>query len=117
MKLPQLKMSTKLGGVLVLVSEVMFIFSIFNFLMISRLNYYSSDDTYIKAVFPEYLHFLGSMLLCGLLGMAFAYMIIIPSKHKFNQEQAVKDGRSPTYRKIIELEDKIDALSKEIKHK
>lgn len=110
MKIKQLKTSTKIGGLLILISEVMFIFQVLNFIMITRLNYYSSDDEFIREIFPSYYIFMSAMVFAGITGMLIAYMIIIPSKQKFNQEQAVKDDRSPTYRKILELEDKIDEL-------
>lgn len=100
----QRKMSTQVGGFLILVSETMFLFSILNFLMISRLQYYSSGDSYIRVLFPNYMIFLGAMGFIGLTAMFIVYAYILPSKQRFSQEQAVKDSRSPTYNKLIEIQ-------------
>ena len=106
----QLKISTTIGGFLTIANEVMFIFSTLNFLMITRMNYFNSDDSYIRDYFPTYTIFMLAMFLSGIIAMIFTYIIIIPSKYKFAQEQSIKDNRSPTYDKIIELEKKIDIL-------
>lgn len=100
----QRKMSTQVGGFLILVSETMFLFSILNFLMISRLQYYSSSDSYIRVLFPHYMIFLGAMGFVGLTAMFLIYTYILPSKQRFSQEQAVKDSRSPTYNKLTEVQ-------------
>ncbi|AKB26149.1 hypothetical protein MSMTP_2680 [Methanosarcina sp. MTP4] len=106
----QRKMSTRVGGFLILISETMFLFSILNFLMISRLQYYSSGDSYIRAVFPHYLFFLGAMGFVGLTAMFFIYTYILPSKQRFSQEQAVKDSRSPTYNKLLEVQEELSEM-------
>ncbi|MCC4771039.1 hypothetical protein FXV91_12935 [Methanosarcina sp. DH2] len=108
----QRKMTTRLGGFLVLMSETMFLFSILNFLMISRLQYYSSGDSYIRAVFPHYLLFLGAMGLVGITAMWIIYVYILPSKQRFAEEQAVKDNRSPTYDKILQVQAEIAEMRK-----
>lgn len=108
----QRKMTTRLGGFLVLMSETMFLFSILNFLMISRLQYYSSGDSYIRAVFPHYLLFLGAMGLVGMAAMLLIYVYILPSKQRFFEEQAVKDNRSPTYDKILEMQNELAEMRK-----
>jgi hypothetical protein len=108
----QRKMSTRLGGFLILISETMFLFSILNFLMISRLQYYSSGDSYIRAVFPHYLFFLGAMGFVGMTAMFLIYVYILPSKQRFSQEQAVKDSRSPTYNKLLEVQGELSEMRK-----
>lgn len=110
----QRKMSTRLGGFLILMSETMFLFSILNFLMISRLQYYSSGDSYIRAIFPHYLLFLGAMGFVGVTAMWIIYVYILPSKQRFSQEQAVKDNRSPTYDKILEVQGELAETRKMI---
>jgi hypothetical protein len=65
----QRKMSTRVGGFLTLVGEAMFLFSILNFLMISRLQYYSEGDSYIRTVFPHYLLFLSGLGAIGFVAM------------------------------------------------
>lgn len=106
----QRKMSTRLGGFLILISETMFLFSILNFLMISRLQYYSSGDSYIRAIFPHYLFFLGAMGFVGMTAMFIIYVYILPSKQRFSQEQAVKDSRSPTYNKLLEVQGELSEM-------
>lgn len=106
----QFKMSTKIGGFLTIFNQMMVIYSTINFLMITRLNYYNSDDIYFQTYFPTYFSFMVTLFFVGLIGMIFTYTVAIPSIYKFTQEQSVKDGRSPTYDKIIEVEKKIDIL-------
>ncbi|UGV41744.1 hypothetical protein J7W08_05565 [Methanococcoides orientis] len=119
--------STRLGGILILVGETMFLFSILNFMMITRLQYYSSGDSFARTIFPEYYFFLLSMFIVAFIGMWLTYVYIFPSKQKFSQEQAVKDDRSPMYNRLVqmhdemremqsmvkELQEKVDSLSKE----
>ncbi|MEL4304290.1 hypothetical protein [Methanococcoides sp. LMO-2] len=119
--------STRLGGLLILVGETMFLFSILNFIMITRLQYYSSGDSFARTIFPKYYFFLFGMLAVAFIGMWLAYVYIFPSKQKFSQEQAVKDNRSPMYNRLVEmheemremqsmvkeLQEKVDTLSRE----
>lgn len=105
-------MSTRLGGFLILISETMFLFSILNFLMISRLQYYSSGDSYIRALFPHYIFFLGAMGIVGMTAMFIIYVYILPSKQRFSQEQAIKDNRSPTYDRLIEVQGELAEMRK-----
>jgi hypothetical protein len=111
----QRKMSTRVGGLLTLVGEAMFLFSILNFLMISRLQYYSQGDSYIRTVFPHYLLFLTGLSIIGFVAMWLVYVYVLPSKQRFSQEQAVKDNRSPTYDKIIEVQGELIEMRKMIK--
>jgi len=108
----QRRMSTRVGGFLILISETMFLFSILNFLMISRLQYYSSGDSYIRTLFPHYIIFLGAMGFVGLTAMFIIYTYILPSKQRFSQEQAVKDNRSPTYNKLLEVQGELADMRK-----
>lgn len=125
MKLPKQKtMSTKLGGVLCLISETMFLYSVANFLMIS--NMYFKDSPTAQSLFHSYLFFFIFMCSCGLAGMTFAYIFIIPSKYKFAAEQSTRDNRNPIYNKVEKMEtdsndnfeklnQKIDKLTEELK--
>jgi len=108
----QRKMSTRVGGLLTLVGEAMFLFSILNFLMISRLQYYSEGDSYIRTVFPHYLLFLAGLSAIGFIAMWLVYVYVLPSKQRFSQEQAVKDSRSPMYERIIEVQDELAEMRK-----
>ena len=108
----QRKMSTRVGGLLTLVGEAMFLFSILNFLMISRLQYYSEGDSYIRTVFPHYFLFLTGLSIIGFVAMWLVYVYVLPSKQRFSQEQAVKDNRSPTYDRIIEVQGELAEVRK-----
>jgi predicted membrane protein len=110
----QRKMSTRIGGLLIIVGETMFLFSLLNFLMITRLQYYSSGDSFMRVLFPHYLLFLAALFIVAFVGMWLTYVYVFPSKQRFSQEQAIKDDRSPMYNKILELEDDIDELKKVI---
>jgi predicted membrane protein len=108
----QRKMSTRIGGLLIIVGETMFLFSLLNFLMITRLQYYSSGDSFMRVLFPHYLLFLAALFVVAFIGMWLTYVYVFPSKQRFSQEQAIKDDRSPMYNKILDLEDDIDELKK-----
>ena len=103
----QRKMSTQLGGLLIIVGETMFLFSILNFLMITRLQYYSSGDNFFRLLFPNYLLFLIGLSAVAFIGMWLTYVYVFPSKQKFSQEQAIKDDRSPMYNTILEMQKEI----------
>jgi len=107
-------MSTTLGGMLILLSETMFIFSLLNFLLITRIQYYNPGDAYMRQLFSNYLLFLGILITAALLGMLFVYVFILPSKMAFSQQQAIKDDRSPTHNLLIEVNSEIKSLKKEI---
>jgi len=103
----QKKTSTRVGGLLIIVGETMFLFSLLNFLMITRLQYYSAGDSFIRSIFPDYLFFLGGMIVVAFIGMWATYVYIFPSKQRFSQEQAIKDDRSPMYNRIVEMQEEV----------
>jgi len=51
----QRKMSIKTGGLLIIVEKNIFLFSLLNFLMITRLRYYSSGDSYFLIIYSSCL--------------------------------------------------------------
>jgi len=57
----QKRMSTTMGGLLILVSETMFLFSMLNFLLVTRIQYYNPGDPYMRQLFPHYLVFLAAL--------------------------------------------------------
>lgn len=103
----QKKISTRVGGILIIIGETMFLFSLLNFLMITRLQYYSSGDTFMRRIFPDYLLFLLGMFVVAFIGMWITYVYVFPSKQRFSQEQAIKDNRSPMYNKVVEVQDEL----------
>ena len=103
----QKNMSTRVGGLLIIVGETMFLFSLLNFVMITRLQYYSSGDSFIRTIFPDYLFFLSGMIAVAAAGMWLTYVYVFPSKQRFSQEQAIKDNRSPTYDRILEVQEDV----------
>ncbi len=106
--IPQQKnMSTRVGGLLIIVGETMFLFSLLNFVMITRLQYYSSGDSFIRTIFPDYLFFLAGMFAVAAAGMWVTYVYVFPSKQRFSQEQAIKDNRSPMYDRITEVQEDV----------
>lgn len=106
--IPQQKnMSTRVGGLLIIVGETMFLFSLLNFVMITRLQYYSSGDSFIRTIFPDYLLFLAGMFAVAAAGMWVTYVYVFPSKQRFSQEQAIKDNRSPMYDRILEVQEDV----------
>ncbi len=44
--------------------------------------------------------------------MWLVYVYVLPSKQRFSQEQAVKDNRSPTYDRIIEVQGELAEMRK-----
>lgn len=110
----QLKMSTKLGGVLVLLSKTMAFVSMFNFAMITRIQYYNADDDVIRIIFPKYNWFLFTVSIFVLMAMAFIYIVVIPSEIKFGNTQSTKDDRNPIFNLLKEVNVNINELKKEI---
>jgi len=51
----QKRMSTTLGGMLILVGETMFLFSLFNFVLVTRIQYYNPGDAYMRQLFPRHI--------------------------------------------------------------
>ncbi len=114
--IPQQKnMSTRVGGLLIIVGETMFLFSLLNFVMITRLQYYSSGDSFIRTIFPDYLFFLAGMFAVAAAGMWVTYVYVFPSKQRFSQEQAIKDNRSPMYDRILEVQEDVVRMREMIK--
>ena len=103
----QKNMSTRVGGLLIIIGETMFLFSLLNFVMITRLQYYSSGDSFIRTIFPDYLLFLAGMFAVAAAGMWLTYVYVFPSKQRFAQEQAIKDNRSPMYDRILEIQEDV----------
>jgi predicted membrane protein len=110
----QRKMSTKVGGLLIIVGETMFLFSLLNFLMITRLQYYSSGDSFMRQIFPHYLFFLAGMFVLAFVGMWLTYVYVFPSKQRFSQEQAIKDDRSPMYNTLLEMKGELSVMRNSI---
>lgn len=102
----QRKMSTKVGGLLIIVGETMFLFS----LLITRLQYYSSGDSFMRTLFPHYLFFLAALSIADFIGMWLTYVYVFPSKQRFSQEQAIKDDRSPMYNTLLEMKDELNVM-------
>ena len=103
----QKNMSTRVGGLLIIIGATMFLFSLLNFVMITRLQYYSSGDSFIRTIFPDYLFFLAGMFAVAAAGMWLTYVYVFPSKQRFSQEQAIKDNRSPMYDRILEIQEDV----------
>jgi uncharacterized membrane protein SpoIIM required for sporulation len=81
----------------------MFLFSLLNFLMMTRLQYYSSGDSFMRQIFPHYLFFLAGMFVLAFVGMWLTYVYVFPGKQRFSQEQAIKDDRSAMYNALLEI--------------
>ncbi|MBW6517476.1 MAG: hypothetical protein K0A89_03105 [ANME-2 cluster archaeon] len=107
-------MSTTVGGMLILVSETMFLFSLLNFVLVTRIQYYNPGDAYMRQLFPSYLLFLGILAAGALLVMIFVYVFILPSKMVFSQQQAIKDERSPTHNLLMEVHRELGELRDEM---
>ena len=109
-------MSTRVGGLLIIIGETMFLFSLLNFVMITRLQYYSSGDSFIRTIFPDYLLFLAGMFAVAAAGMWLTYVYVFPSKQRFSQEQAIKDNRSPMYDRILEIQEDVVRMRETIEN-
>jgi len=110
----QKRMSTTVGGMLILVGETMFLFSLFNFVLVTRIQYYNPGDAYMRQLFPNYLLFLGVLAAAALVSMIYVYIFILPSKMVFSQQQAVKDDRSPTHNLLMEVHMELQELRGEV---
>ena len=54
----QKRMSTTVGGMLILVGETMFLFSMLNFVLVTRIQYYNPGDAYMRQLFPSNIPFM-----------------------------------------------------------
>lgn len=113
----QKEIPTILGGTKTLLQEVTFYITILNLIMITRLFYYSASDPWIRTIFPHYLIFMLTIAMIAVACMAFEYVIMIPSKTRFTQEQAYKADRSPIMREVKELRKQVDYIQKKIEEK
>lgn len=102
-----------IGGFLTLINQVMFFFSVFNFLMLSRITYYNSGDSFISMIFPSYLWFFAAYCVIGLILCVFVWVVILPSQNAFAQRQAVMH-HNPTYEKICLIEKKLEEIDKKL---
>jgi hypothetical protein len=96
------------GIVLTLVNAVSFLFQ-------TRLYYYNQDDSLLKDVFGSYVVYMVAFVLLGVIMLALAYAVILPALNSFQQAQAVKDGRSPTYEKLCEVADRQKSMDERLK--
>ena len=110
----QVKMNTYLGGILMLVAKTMSFVSMFNFAMITRMQYYNADDDMIRTVFPNYAWFLFAISIGVLIAMGIIYIFVIPSEIKFNNRQSVKDDRNPLFNLLEEVSNDLKEVKKEL---
>ena len=110
----QVKMNTYLGGVLMLLAKTMAFVSMFNFAMITRIQYYNADDDIIRSIFPHYSWFLFATSIAVLFAMGTIYVFVIPSEIKFNNRQSVKDDRNPLFNLLKEVSADLKEIKKEI---
>lgn len=110
----QKRMSTHLGGFLMLLAKTMAFVSMFNFAMITRIQYYNADDDIIRTIFSNYWWFLFAVSIAVLIAMALIYVFVIPSEFSFSNRQSIKDNRNPLYNLLTEVSADVQELKKEI---
>lgn len=98
-----------LGATKTFAGRARFYFSYPQFLMISVVFYY--DSQLIQSYFPNIYGWVAALVLLGLASMVFEYVVVYPAEVIFNRGQNERSGRSPTYDKLLDLEEKLDALS------
>ena len=110
----QMKMSTQIGGFLMLLARTMSFVSIFNFIMITRIQYYNNDDDFIRIIFPHYSWFFSVVVVVTLIAMTIIYVFVIPSEIKFSNYQSVKDERNPLFNLLKEVSEELKEVRKEL---
>jgi len=110
----QAKMSTHLGGFLVLLAKTMAFVSMVNFIMITRIQYFNSDDDFIRSIFPHYIYFLFATTILVLIAMTLIYIFVIPSEIKFGNTQSIKDERNPLYNLLEVVSADVKELKREV---
>ena len=98
-----------------LLAKTMALVSMFNFAMITRLQYYSPNDDYIRTIFPHYYWFLLTVTIFVLIAMTIIYIFVMPSEIVFNNQQANKDERNPVFNLLTEIRADIQELKEELK--
>lgn len=112
MKMPKQIYVPYVGAVYSLLGKLFFVINGLTFLMSTRNAFYNSSDSLLKDTFGTYaVLMLVISISCGF-GMLLVYIFGEPSINKFSQDQAVKDGRSLTYEKLLEIEKQIGELRK-----
>lgn len=110
----QKKMSAHLGGFLILLAKTMAFISMFNFVMITRIQYYNADDDIIRTIFPHYIWFLFAVTIVTLFAMIAIYVFVMPSEFMFSNRQSIKDERNPIYNLLKEMSSEVKEIKEEI---
>lgn len=103
-----------LGALFDLVSKALAIAGAFNFIALTRNWFYDENDTILRDIFSSYVIFMIVVSLAGFVLLLVIYIVFVPSINSHIQEQAVKDGRSPTFEKICENSIKLQNLEEKI---
>ncbi len=107
-------MSATMGGLLILVSETMFLFSVLNFLLVTRIQYYNpSDSYYMRQLFPHYLAFLAALTCCA--GDEGSSCTSSSCQARWcSPNSRLRDDRSPTYNLLREVHKELTELRGEV---
>ena len=97
-----------------LLAKTMAFVSMFNFAMITRIQYYSPNDDYIRTIFPHYFYFLLTVTIFVLIAMTLIYIFVMPSEIVFNNQQANKDERNPLYNLLEEVSSDLKDIKSEL---
>lgn len=104
-----------LGAVKTQTGRSRFYISFLQFAMIAVLFY--NDSAAIQGLFPSMYAWAGFLLVFGLLLMVADYVFVFPAEITYNQGQAARENRNPTFKEVKEngrqlerLEDRLDDL-------
>lgn len=99
-----------LGALFDLTGKVFFAINAASFVMLTRTTYYSQNDSLLRDTFGSYALFMLAGIISGIGLLYIAYVFLIPSLNSYTQQQAVIEGRSPTYEKICEINERLKKL-------
>ena len=106
-------MSTTMDGLLILVSETMFLFSMLNFLLVTRIQYYNPGDPCMRQLFPHYLVFLAALTCCA--GGERSSCTSLSCQARWcSPSSRLRDDRSPTYNLLMGVHKELTEVRSEV---
>jgi hypothetical protein len=115
MRVPQLELGPRFGGMKELATRVTFYNGIANTLMVAGV-YYQSNPIVpgtalrLQEAVPTVAAFYGSLVLFGLVAMGFEHVVMVKAQAEYNQLQQFDENVSPIRRDVSELAESVEEL-------
>lgn len=115
MKVPQIELGPRIGGMKELATRVTFYNGIANTLMVAGVYYQSNPivpgmSMRLQEAVPTVVAFYGSLFFLGIMAMGFEHVIMVKAQAEYNQHQQFDENVSPIRRDVLETKERIDEL-------